>query len=251
MKPSLFNWCQIICEFVFLFFLFALFCDIIRIIYRKVRKREKKPLNILLFFSSNKPVVHYIIVAVLLMGAFTFWTDNWGGNEDFREFWQRKTYTAYYDGYIEFESSGKGYLPIVVQIEKSEGNSYYVQRLYFENGYIENKYGDYLEADDLDEKISLGFNGHWADLDIQDKASQKEIQNLPDHQLSALEFISVVYDSYEVEAIWCETNQRIHANPECSRLSGEWTYGMIDLVELEDSNFCPCGLERINEIFAP
>lgn len=67
MEPSLFNWCQIICEFVFLFFLFALFCDIIGITYRKVRKREKKPLNISLFFSSNKPAVHYIVIAVLLV----------------------------------------------------------------------------------------------------------------------------------------------------------------------------------------
>ena len=251
MEPSLFNWCQIICEFVFLFFLFALFCDIIGITYRKVRKREKKPLNISLFFSSNKPAVHYIVIAVLLVGVLTLWTDIWGGSEDFREFWQKKAYTAYYDGYVEFEWSGKGYSPVVVEIEKFDGNSYYIQRIYFENGYIENTNGDFLAVDDLDEKPSLWFNEHWAHLDIQDKTWRKKIPNLPNHELSTLEFLSDVYDSYEVEAIWCETDQRIHADPKCSKLSGEWAYDTIDLIGLDDSNFCSCSKDIINEKFAP
>lgn len=241
----------------FAFWVFASAWDIVERIYNRIRKRKKTGMLTLFMPFQYQGWKGYLAVACLLIGGYTTYKGTIGGDADIYSHWQKKDYVAYYDAYANMKYSDKSY-QAVAEIKHDHGE-YYIDRLYFDDGYIEQRNGDFFESSDLEENIEFNTSRNDIDLyiDIQGNTDERKIETLADHELSALEYINLLGLNLET---WdtCLDN-KIHFTDGCPYLTNEeYPYigencevGYYDSNKTDKNDICDYCYKYLNEEYGP
>lgn len=228
-----------LCMLMFGIFVISFIGDVLKNLWYLLHKETKKKfqsLELLKFQEINGHRTWYFPVAIIV-GAIATLFFVFGRQADFRAFLQKKEYTQFYNGFVQFRGDVYAY-PVVIEVEKDEG--LFINKLYFEDSYMMVDPDNKIQDNPEDGSIAIDPYGADAILEIGDITTAETVQGLSDTEMRPFDRAKIIgYDFGDADCWWTEERTGLIHWEGCGKISG-YCQKFTDVIkDVEETDFCP------------
>lgn len=226
---------------LFAVFAICFIADVIKRIYHLVMRMPKEKFQSLelLFPGKDQPRSILIIPIGIILGAISILFLIFGTKADFRADFQKREYVQYYNAYIQFHGRDYSY-PVIAEVEKNDGM--YVNKLFFEDGYMIADPDEKLQYDIKDEPIEIDPYGATALIDFGDIVSSERVEMLKEikSEIPPFERAKIIgYDFGDDMSWWIQIETGLIHHEDCEKINGYCEYFGKTIDDVERKDFCP------------